>query len=82
MYVLSVSRLLAPTGPQAPRLNARIGRVKVIGTNSEDFGYLGDGNTFYTNTDGIGAGASAAEAIQVSYTPGNGLYEIEIQVGR
>ncbi|KAG8915463.1 hypothetical protein FRC00_004098 [Tulasnella sp. 408] len=57
-------------------------RIKVIGANSEDFGYLGDGNTFYTNTDGIGAGASATEAIQVSYAPGNGLYEIEVQVGR
>ncbi|KAG8937579.1 hypothetical protein FRC00_003742 [Tulasnella sp. 408] len=73
----SIRQVLTPAGPQVPQLNARIGRIKVIGANSADFGYLGDGKTVYA--DGIGAGASATEAILISYVPANGLYEIEIQ---
>lgn len=79
MSVSSLPQGLAPVGPHGPRLNARIGRIKVIGANSADFGYLGDGQTVYTA--GIGAGASATEAIRVNYIPANSLYEIEIQVG-
>ncbi|KIO22824.1 hypothetical protein M407DRAFT_27696 [Tulasnella calospora MUT 4182] len=68
----------APTGPHVPQRNARIGRIKVIGANSSDFGYLGDGKTCYSST-GIGAGASATEAISVCYVPTSKLGEIEIQ---
>lgn len=82
MYVSSIPQVIALAGPQGRRLNARTGRIKIIGANSEDFGYLGDGDTCYTKTDGVGAGASATDAIQVCYAPANGLYEIEIQVGR
>ncbi|KIO16183.1 hypothetical protein M407DRAFT_247045, partial [Tulasnella calospora MUT 4182] len=46
--------------------------------NSSDFGYLGDGTTCYS-TSGIGAGASATEAISVCYVPTSKLCEIEIQ---
>ncbi|KIO28581.1 hypothetical protein M407DRAFT_22316 [Tulasnella calospora MUT 4182] len=70
-------QVLNPTGPHVLRRNARIGRIKVIGSNSSDFGYLGDGKTFYST--GIGAGASPAESISVCYVPTSKLCEIEIQ---
>ncbi|KIO28583.1 hypothetical protein M407DRAFT_22317 [Tulasnella calospora MUT 4182] len=74
----SMPQVLNSTGPHVLRRNARIGRIKVIGSNSSDFGYLGDGKTFYST--GIGAGASPAEAISVCYVPASKLCEIEIQV--
>ncbi|KAG8937220.1 hypothetical protein FRC00_007044 [Tulasnella sp. 408] len=71
-------QVLAPTGPSSPRLKARIGRIKVIGANSTDYGYLGNGKTCH-EANGIAAGVSAPEAIRVGYVPANKPYEIEIR---
>lgn len=70
---------VAPMDPHGPQPNARIGKIKVIGANSTDFGYLGYGEAF--DSTGIGAGAPAAEAISICYVPANQLFEIKIQVG-
>lgn len=62
----------------SPPFQARTGRIKVIGADFSDFGYLGDGATVTSSV--LGAGASATEAITVCYIPGAKLFEIEIKV--
>ncbi|KAG8941872.1 hypothetical protein FRC04_004049 [Tulasnella sp. 424] len=56
----------------------RTGRIKVIGANSADFDYVGDGNTVYI-TNGLGAAASASDACTFRYIPGSKLFEIQIK---
>lgn len=60
------------------QIPSRTGRIRVIGVNSVDSGYLGNGETAITTS--LGAGASATEALSFCYKPGRGLSEIEIRV--
>ncbi|KIO33479.1 hypothetical protein M407DRAFT_17734 [Tulasnella calospora MUT 4182] len=55
----------------------RKGKLRVIGQDSTDFGYIGDGNTSHNAC--VGGGASVDHALLVSYIPGGELYEIEIE---
>lgn len=74
-----------PRGLRMPRtpilmegqIPSRTGRIRVIGVNSVDSGYLGNGETAITTS--LGAGASATEALSFCYKPGRGLSEIEIR---
>ncbi|KAG8976385.1 hypothetical protein FRB90_009188, partial [Tulasnella sp. 427] len=67
-----------PVAGPAPAPVTGTGRIKALGINYADFGYLADGQTMYH--DGIGAGASATEALIFSYVRlDNDLFEIEIK---
>ncbi|KAG9027582.1 hypothetical protein FS837_004223 [Tulasnella sp. UAMH 9824] len=65
------------TGAAPPPAQSRKGRIKVIGENSADLGYIGNGNA---STGGsLGAGALGDEAMLLSYTSCGKLHEIVIE---
>lgn len=70
--------LQASTEGLSSLLQIQAGRIKVIGTDSSDYGYLGDGST--ATLASLGAGASATEALSISYVPTKGFFELEIKV--
>lgn len=64
-------------GAAPPSSQPQKGRIKVIGENSADFGYIGNGNA--STTSSLGAGASADEALILSYIPCGELHELVIE---
>lgn len=77
-YLMFHQRIPRPMDGRGAQRPSRTGRIKVIGVNSSDYGYLGNGNTAIATS--LGAGASKAEAISFCYKPGRGVFEIEIKV--
>lgn len=64
-------------GAAPPPLQSRRGRIKVIGENSADLGYIGNGNTSISSS--LGAGAPEDDASILSYTSSGKLHEMVVE---